>query len=157
MWIRELTNVTNETIEILGNRDLIKVYQDPHLGESISPFRWGINADYVSNVSFPAQYWSGNSSYGVVFMILNTQESAQEMFFNLTESWAIRAGRQYTVYDMWQHKDIGIAIRNMTLQLPAHGVAALLLVDVGPEPASLDGSCAVYYQCSSPNGTYISN
>ncbi|KAH0379172.1 hypothetical protein KCU84_g996, partial [Aureobasidium melanogenum] len=153
----DLTNVTNETIQILGNRDLIKVNQDPHVGESISPFRWGINADYVSNASFPAQYWSGNSSYGAVFMILNTQESAQEMFFNLTESWAIRAGRQYTVYDMWQHKDIGIAIRNMTLQLPAHGVTALLLNNAGPEPASLDGSCAVYYQCSSPNGTYISN
>lgn len=38
--------------------------------------------------------------------------------------------------------------RNMTLQLPAHGVAALLLNDAGPEPASLDDSCAVYYQCS---------
>jgi len=38
--------------------------------------------------------------------------------------------------------------RNMTLHLPAHGVAALLLNDAGPEPASLDDSCAVYYQCS---------
>lgn len=36
----------------------------------------------------------------------------------------------------------------MTLQLPAHGVAALLLNDAGPEPTSLNGSCAVYYQCS---------
>ncbi|KAG9599069.1 hypothetical protein KCU77_g395, partial [Aureobasidium melanogenum] len=153
----DLTNETNETISILGHKDLIKVNQDPHVGESISPIRWGINADYDSNSSFPAQCWSGNLSYSVLFMILNTEESAQKMFFNLTESWAIRAGRQYTVYDMWQHKDIGIVISNMTLQLPAHGVAALLLNDAGPEPALLDGSCAIYYQCLSPNGIYISN
>jgi len=107
----DLTNATNETISILGNKDLIKINQDPNVGESISPFRWGINADYVSNSSFPAQYWAGNSSYGVVFMILNTEQTAQNMFFNLTESWAIRAGRQYTVYDMWQHKNISVAVR----------------------------------------------
>ena len=38
--------------------------------------------------------------------------------------------------------------RNMTIHLPAHGVAALLLNDDGPEPEDLNGSCAVYYQCS---------
>jgi len=107
----DLSNATNETLEILGNVDLIKINQDPNVGESISPFRWGINPDFVSNPSFPAQYWSGNSSYGVVFMILNTQDTTEQMFFNLTESWAIRSGRQYSVYDMWQHKTTGIAVR----------------------------------------------
>lgn len=38
--------------------------------------------------------------------------------------------------------------RNITVDLPPHGVAALLLNDSGPEPESLDGSCALYYQCS---------
>ena len=36
----------------------------------------------------------------------------------------------------------------MTIHLPAHGVAALLLNDDGPEPEYLDGSCGFYYQCS---------
>lgn len=107
----DLSNATNQTLQILGNKDLIKINQDPNVGESISPFRWGINSDYVSNSSFPAQYWSGNSSYGVVFMILNTQDSSQQMFFNLTESWAIRAGRQYSVYDLWEHRTTGMAVR----------------------------------------------
>ncbi|KAK5111631.1 hypothetical protein LTR85_011809 [Meristemomyces frigidus] len=153
----DLSNATNQTISILGNRDLIKINQDPNVGESISPFRWGVNQDYVSNSSHPAEYWSGNSSYGVVFMILNSQDTNATMSFNLTESWAVRAGRQYSVYDMWKHRTTGIAVRNMTFSLPAHGVAALLLKDDGPEPASLDDSCAFYYQCSWPNGTYISN
>ncbi|KAK3653084.1 hypothetical protein LTR22_011322 [Elasticomyces elasticus] len=153
----DLTKATKRILDIFGNRDLVKVNQDPNVGQSISPFRWGINPDFVSNATHPAEYWSGNSSYGVVFMILNTQDSPQSMFFNLTESWAIRAGRQYSVYDMWEHKHTGVAVRNMTVQLPAHGVAALLLNDDGPEPSSLNGSCAMYYQCSFPNGTYISN
>jgi alpha-galactosidase len=107
----DLTKATKQTLNILGNKDLIKINQDPNIGRSISPFRWGINPDFVSNASHPAEYWSGNSSYGVVFMILNTQDSPQRMFFNLTESWAIRAGRQYSVYDMWEHKQTGVAVR----------------------------------------------
>ncbi|KXL44157.1 glycoside hydrolase family 27 protein [Acidomyces richmondensis BFW] len=144
----DLTNATQETIDILGNRDLIKINQDPHVGESISPFRWGVNPDYVSNPDHPAEYWSGNSSYGVVFMIINSQNTEQTMFFNLTESWAIRAGRQYSVYDMWTHTYEGVAVWNLTFSLPPHGVRALLLNDAGPQPANLDGTCAFYYQCS---------
>lgn len=109
----DLTKATTETLDILSNRDLIKINQDPNVGQSFSPFRWGVNPDYVSNASYPAEYWSGNSSYGVVFMILNNQDTAQEMFFNLTESWAIRAGRQYSVYDMWAHEHTGMAIRSV--------------------------------------------
>jgi len=153
----DLTNTTKETIEILGNRDLIKINQDPIVGESISPFRWGINPDYTSNSTYPAQYWSGNSSYGIVFMILNTEDTPATMFFNLTESWAIRAGRQYSVYDLWSHAHNGTAVRNMSINLPEHGVAALLLTDDGPEPAGLEPHCGFWYQCSYPNGTYASN
>jgi alpha-galactosidase len=49
----DLTNTSNPylkaNVEILKNEDLIKVNRDPHLGQSISPFRWGVNPDYVSN------------------------------------------------------------------------------------------------------------
>jgi len=153
----DLTAATKEEVEILKNKDIIKINQDPNVGPGISPFRWGINPDYVSNTSHPAEYWSGNSSYGVIFMILNTQDTAAEMFFNLTESWAIRAGRAYSVYDMWSHTHNGTAIRNMTFTLPPHGVAAMLLNDVGPEPKNIQPYCAGWWQCSYPNGTYYSN
>ena len=153
----DLRNATKETIEILTNKDLIKINQDPNVGKSIAPFRWGVNPDYTFNSTHPAEYWTGNSSYGVVFMIINTLDTPRDMSFNLTESWAIRAGRQYRVYDMWSHTDNGTILRNMTLNLPPHGVAALLLNDAGPEPADLEPYCAGYWQCSWPNGTYYSN
>jgi len=144
----DLTNASKQSLEILGNRDLSKINQDPNVGESISPFRWGVNADYTFNATHPAEYWSGNSSYGVVFMVLNSQDTAQQMSFNLTESWAIRAGRQYSVYDLWTHENAGVAVRNISMELPAHGVSALLLNDAGPEPEEYEASCGFYYQCS---------
>jgi alpha-galactosidase len=79
------------------------------------------------------------------------------MIFNLTESWAVRADRQYDVYDMWSHTHNGTAIRNMTVNLAPHGVSALLLNDVGPEPEGFFPYCASYWQCAFANGTYSTN
>lgn len=82
------------------------------------------------------------------------------------ENWAIRAGRQYNVRDLWKHEHVGIAIRNWTVTLESHDVAALLMTDAGPEPAEelADGEisppCAwpfLALQCTSPNGSYIYN
>jgi len=44
-------------------------------------------------------------------MIINTGDATARMGFNLTENWAVRAGRQYKVRDMWAHRDLGIAVR----------------------------------------------
>lgn len=107
----DLTKASKQSLEIFGNRDLIKINRDPNVGESISPFRWGVNADYSFNATHPAEYWSGNSSYGVVFMVLNSQDTAKQMNFNLTESRAVRAGRQYSVYDRLTNENAGVAVR----------------------------------------------
>lgn len=94
------------------------------------------------------------------------------MFFNLTESPWIRAGRQYSVrvgsrprfvhwqqrsscvQDLWTHTDNGTAVRNFTAHdVPAHGVIALLLQDAGDEPEGLWPPCAVIEWCISKDGT----
>ncbi len=85
-------------------------------------------------------------------MVLNSLDTPQPMAFNLTESWAVRAGRLYEVYDMWAHTKNGTAYRGVELTVPAHGVAALLLNDAGPEPEGVEPYCAGYWQCSFPNG-----
>ncbi|KAG5731280.1 hypothetical protein E4T56_gene13634, partial [Termitomyces sp. T112] len=69
MW--QLSMANNETLQILKNTEIIAINQDPVVGTSISPFRWGINKDWTSNSSFPAQYWSGESQNGTVFMLVN--------------------------------------------------------------------------------------
>ncbi|GJJ15332.1 hypothetical protein Clacol_009608 [Clathrus columnatus] len=148
-----LSAVTPDIVSILKNEEIIAINQDPEFGTSVTPFRWGIYPDWVSNPSSPAQYWSGQSQNGTVFMILNTQNEPAEMFFSLTESPWIRAGRQYAVRDLWAHTNNGTAIRNMTFTLPPHGVAALVLTDAGDEPAGISPPCAVLDNCSAENGT----
>ncbi|KAI0934485.1 hypothetical protein AcW1_005995 [Taiwanofungus camphoratus] len=150
----DLSRVTHETLEILMNRGIITINQDPVVGTSISPFRWGLNPDWTSNSTHPAQYWSGESENGTVFMLLNTLNEPADMFFNLTESPWIRAGRQYSVRDLWTHTDNGTAVRNITAHaVPPHGVVALLLQDAGDEPAGLYPPCARTWWCMSENGT----
>ncbi|EPT02375.1 hypothetical protein FOMPIDRAFT_53872 [Fomitopsis schrenkii] len=151
-----LSAISTEIVDILTNPEIIAIHQDPVVGTSIAPFRWGINPDWTSNSTFPAQYWSGPSQNGTVFMLFNTLSEPADMFFNLTESPWIRAGRQYSVRDLWTHTDNGTAIRNFTAaSVPAHGVVALLLADAGDEPAGIEPLCAVYCQCGSENGTYL--
>ncbi|KAJ3927793.1 MAG: hypothetical protein NXY57DRAFT_903229, partial [Lentinula lateritia] len=105
--------------------------------------------DWTSNSSFPAQYYSGPSENGT----LNTLNGTSDMFFNLTESPWIRAGREYSVRDLWTHTENGTAIRNFTAtNVPPHGVVALLLKDAGDEPEGIFPPCAVP-SCSFENGT----
>lgn len=161
----DLRNAKQETLEILGNRELIAINQDPNEGAALAPFRIGIQPGFSTisyNDTSPPGYWAGNSSYGAVFMIINTADFAQTLSFDLTENWAVRAGRQYRVRDMWAHSDVGVAVRNWSVSLQAHDVAALLMTDAGPEPADLEEEgylpCASPFlelQCTSPNGSYI--
>ncbi|KAF7985791.1 hypothetical protein HWV62_423 [Athelia sp. TMB] len=153
----DLRTIGQDYLDILLNKEIIAINQDPVVGTSITPFRWGMYPDWVSNANYPAQYWSGATANGTIFMLLNTLDTPAEMFFNLTEAWSIRAGRQYNVRGLWAHTDNGTAVRNMTVTVPGHGVAALLLTDAGDEPASAGtwDECAVWYQCSTPNGTHV--
>ena len=42
----QLPTITNETLEILTNREIIAINQDPAFGTSVTPFRWGINVSH---------------------------------------------------------------------------------------------------------------
>lgn len=51
----DLRNATNQTLEILSNKELIAINQDPHEGEAIAPFRIGLQPDN-SEISYNATY-----------------------------------------------------------------------------------------------------
>ncbi|PFH48963.1 glycoside hydrolase family 27 protein [Amanita thiersii Skay4041] len=152
----DFRKITPDILGILTNKEILAINQDPVVGKSISPFRWGINPDWTSNSTHPAQFWSGPTQNGTVFMLLNTLNEPATMFFNLTESPWIRAGRQYSVRDLWAHTDNGTAVRSFTAHdVPPHGVVALLLKDAGDEPDGLFPECAVWFQCVDRNGTHV--
>ncbi|KAF9458226.1 glycoside hydrolase family 27 protein [Collybia nuda] len=151
-----LSAITPDILGILKNKEILAINQDDVVGKSISPFRWGINPDWTSNSTHPAQYWSGPTKSGTVFMLLNTLNVPSTLSFNLTESPWIRAGRQYSVRDLWSHTDNGTAVRTFTANnVPPHGVVALLLKDAGDEPGGLFPECSVWWQCIDKNGTHV--
>ncbi|KAJ7261666.1 hypothetical protein C8J57DRAFT_1071775, partial [Mycena rebaudengoi] len=87
---------------------------------------------------------------------LNTLNKPADMFFNLTESPWICAGRQYSVRDLWAHTDNGTAVRNFTARsVPAPGVVSLLLKDAGDEPSGIFPPCADWVWCTDQNGTRV--
>jgi alpha-galactosidase len=151
-----MSAITSDVLSILTNKEILAINQDPVVGTSITPFRWGVNADWTSDPLNPAGYWSGQTQNGVVIMMLNTLDTPATMSFNLTESPWIRAGRQYSVRDLWAHEDQGLAIRTLTRDnIPPHGVIALLLKDAGNEPAGLEPECMVWWQCTAQDGTRV--
>jgi len=152
----DLTKATPETLMILKNRELIAINQDPVVGTAVTPFRWGAIPDWSNNYLLPAQYWSGETRDGVVFMLINVFDHPADLSFSLTESPWIRAGRQYRVRDLWTHTNNGTVVRGMTIpNVPPHGVVALLLKDAGDEPAGTMPPCARPEWCMDRNGTRI--
>ncbi|KAF7337095.1 Alpha-galactosidase [Mycena venus] len=155
-WLTGHAHASPATLEILKNTEIIGINQDPVVGTAATPFRWGINPDWSKNVSFPAQYWSGESENGTIVMLLNVLDEPADMFFNLTESPWIRAGRQYSVRDLWTHTDNGTAVRKFSVKaVPPHGVVALLLRDAGDEPTGIEPKCGVPDWCIDKNGTFV--
>jgi len=153
----DLSRITEDSLRILKNTEIIAINQDPVVGTSVTPFRWGLNPDWTYNSTHPAQYWSGESQNGTVFMLINTLDKPSDMFFSLAESPWIRAGRQYLVRDLWAHTDNGTAIRNFTARaVPPHGVVALLLTDGGDEPEGTQPPCARPEWCTDEDGTIVS-
>ncbi|CAK5278093.1 unnamed protein product [Mycena citricolor] len=152
----QLASMTEETLSILTNYEIIAINQDAVVGKALTPFRWGVNPDFTPSRQYPAQYWSGQSENGTVVMLINVLDEAADMTFNLTESPWLRAGRTYSVRDLWTHTSNGTAIRNVTVSaVPAHGVVALLLQDSGNEPEGLEPRCSVREGCIDKNGTFV--
>jgi len=152
----DLEKISRKSLQILKNTELIAINQDPIVGTAVSPFRWGINPDWTFNSTHPAQYWSGETQHGPVVMLINVLDHPADMFFSLTESPWIRAGRQYHIRDLWTHTHNGTVVRNLTVHsVPAHGVVALLLTDAGDEPSGTQPPCARPEWCADENGTRI--
>lgn len=138
----DLTNITDASLSILTNQEIIAINQDDVVGTSISPFKWGYNQDWTWDPEHPAEYWSGRSQNGTVVMLLNTEDKPKAMTFQFHESPWLRVGRKYSIRDLWAHTDNGTASRAFTAEgVPRHGVVALLLKDAGPEDEGIAPPC----------------
>lgn len=93
-----MRNVSQDTVDILTNSEILAINQDPVVGTSISPFRWGLNPDWTSDSLHPAQYWSGPTQDGVVFMLVRMSLLLRHVA-DCSPPAAERGG--YCMFTMW--------------------------------------------------------
>lgn len=77
----QLSAITPDILGILKNTEILAINQDPVVGKSVSPFRWGINVGsplstcaLLTCPSLTGQVtavWSGPTENGTVFMLVS--------------------------------------------------------------------------------------
>lgn len=139
----KLHGIKPEILEILKNEELVAFNQDPIIGRSAAPYKWGVNPDGTWNASHPAEYWAGESSLGTHVFVLNSLDEEEEREIVFSEVPGLGKGK-YVVHDMWTGEDIGVFKDSVTVEIRPHDTAALRLNEVkcqngDSEEASTEG------------------
>lgn len=124
----EIANLSQQNIDILQNKYLIAFNQDDIYGEPASPYRWGTNPDWTYNSSFPAEYWSGDSSAGVMVALFNPLNNTRSMTARFDELPQVD-GDSYRVTNVWTGEDMGCQQGSVEMSVKKHDTAVLLLED----------------------------
>jgi alpha-galactosidase len=120
----DLRSMDDETKKILTNEEVIQVDQDA-LGEQ--GFRFIDYGDQEIWVKF-----LDNDELAVCF--LNRADTPWKLDYNWQKTGISHAkhyvsfsDKKYDLRDLWQHKAIGNTSKNLTADIPAHGVLMLRL------------------------------
>ena len=116
----DLRSMADETIEILTNKEIVDIDQDP-LG--ISAIRWMKYGDLEI-------WFKPLSENNYAFCIINRSNEPisinQDLKTTIKKKYII--GGSYTVRDLWKHKNIGSTKGNIVATIPAHDVLMLKLI-----------------------------
>jgi alpha-galactosidase len=123
----KLRGIRPRILEILTNPELIAFNQDPLVGQSSAPYKWGVNADRTWNTTHPAEYWSGKSSLGTHVFVLNTLDETDRKEIVFQEVPGLERARKYVVHDMWTGKNLGVFDHKLSLDIKPHDTAAIRL------------------------------
>ena len=124
----DITKLSQTNIDILQNKHLIAFNQDEVYGKPAMPYKWGVNADWTYNSTSPAEYWSGESSAGVMVAMFNSLNNTRSMTATFDEIPQL-AGSSYHVTDAWTGKNMGCKQGSVQMSVKAHDTAVLLLKD----------------------------
>ncbi len=109
----DLTTMTDETKNILLNKEAIAVNQDP-LGQM----------GHISLEAGDHEIWVkklADDSWAVIFF--NRGETTWNLNFTLSDLDELHTiGSDYKVRDLWLHKDLGLSNKPVTGRIPRHGV-----------------------------------
>ena len=125
-----LDSIEKPILEILSNKELIDFNQDRVYGASAFPYKWGVNKDGTSNMTHPAEYWTGTSVKGIHIFMLNTQDQEMTKRAVFSEIPGLKGKEEYLVHDMWTGKDLGVFKGEFSIAVKKHDTAALRFMDV---------------------------
>ncbi|KAF5352733.1 hypothetical protein D9756_005871 [Leucocoprinus leucothites] len=106
----DISSLSQDSIDILLNPEIIAINQDTQIGEPLKPFFWGKNPDGTWDPMFPAQYWSGFSQdkQHTAIMYINFNDRTVDLNFTFAHSPHLQADKKYAIRDLWKHEDIGV-------------------------------------------------
>ncbi|GLB35796.1 putative alpha galactosidase A [Lyophyllum shimeji] len=128
----DISKLSQDSVDILTNPEIIAINQDTVIGEPLKPFFWGKNPDGTWDPSFPAQYWSGywKDHKHTAVMYINFNERTVDLNFTFSHSPHLRAHKKYAVRDLWKHEDKGV-FGNFFFDgsIPSHDVRAYIFTE----------------------------
>lgn len=125
----DLTNITQEQIDLLQNKYLLAFNQDPIIGKPARPYKWGVNPDYTFNSTYPAMYWSGASTNGTIVALLNPTVEARTMSADFSEIPQLASNASYDVIDVWSGESLGCKSSSVEVELKGNDTAVYLFGD----------------------------
>ncbi|KAJ5716665.1 hypothetical protein N7493_008576 [Penicillium malachiteum] len=125
-----LNELSDDNLATLSNKYLIKFSQDPLIGRSAHPYKWGYNPDWTFDPVHPAEYWSGPSSTmkATLILMLNTEEKRSTRTAVWSEVPELKGkGNSFRVTDAWSGKDLGCVHKSHSVSLESHDVSVLIV------------------------------
>lgn len=116
-------------MKILSNQYLLDFHQDPIVGRSAHPYKWGYNPDWTFDAAHPAEYWSGPSStlQGTMVLMLNSEDASATRTAVWSEIPELQGHDAYDVVDAWSGKNLGCIRQQYGVTLESHDVAVLVV------------------------------
>jgi alpha-galactosidase len=92
-----------------------------------TPYKWGVNPNWIFNGSYPAEYWSGASRRGTLLLMLNSlpQNAAREARWSKVPQ--LEKDCAYEVTDVWTGKDLGCVEGGLSRVRESHDTATFLV------------------------------
>ncbi|KAL9087366.1 MAG: hypothetical protein Q9165_006663 [Trypethelium subeluteriae] len=123
----DLSGVSDADVAVLRNSYLLAFNQDGEVGAPATPYKWGVNPDYTFNASFPAEYWSGESSNGTLVLVGNWLSETVAKVANFSEIPGLQAGGTYQVVDVWAGSSLGCVQNGVQVNVEANDTAVYLV------------------------------
>jgi alpha-galactosidase len=136
----DLATISAANVALLKNKALLAFNQDPVIGRSAMPYKWGTNPDWTFNASFPAEYWSGpvhvSGANQTLVLVLNPYETSQVREAVWAEVPELAGRARWAVVDGWTGVALGCFKDKYTASIGGHDTA-LLMVNVCSEAEEL--------------------